>query len=97
VSDLSAGQKYKRQRFAWRKGRDYDGQRLLAPSYELRHGGRLIAKAQPLGTNPGMWFWYALDGSQVNTCNRPASLEDVKAEALSFYRQNNPKKEEIVR
>lgn len=68
-------------RFSWKRGPSYDGLRMLSRSYELNYGGKRLAVAQE--DRNGKWFWYC---DKVNTAHRPDTLDNVKAEAVAFFR-----------
>lgn len=69
------------KRYTWRKGATRDGRMRIAPHYTLHFGSdKVIARVQRHGSG---WYWYGLG---QNTANDLKSLDDAKADALSYVK-----------
>jgi hypothetical protein len=71
-----------------------DGMMMMVSSYQVNYRGKEIARIQGKEyyqkPDEGLWFWYAgtnsPGGEYVNTCDRPASLAECKAEIKEHFK-----------
>ncbi len=68
-------------RITFRKRPRYDGNMRLAEGYDARRAGRNIAIIQRM-RGEDSWFWY---GDGLNTCSRPVTLAEAKAEIRAHF------------
>jgi hypothetical protein len=59
--------------------------------YRATQAGERIASIQEHGRGTGTFFWYGRPGGvHVNTCNRPATLEECKADIVQRFTNPTP-------
>lgn len=83
----------RKPRLRWRREPSEKGLARICQGprgYDLIHGDEIVIRARPLGRSGSQWYWY---GCGQNTHYKPVATEEaVKAEAMAFFKSQEPTK-----